>query len=329
MPEDRFQVLVTDNDHGTLVQEREVLAASGLDATLVEAQCRTEDEVIAAGRAADALLVQYAPVTRRVLEACSRVKAVVRYGVGVDSVDVAAATERGVYVANVPDYCIDEVSDHALALLLALARRVVLQADACRAGRWDFRLAQPVHRLRGQTVGFLALGRTSRALAGKLQALGMEVLACDPWLTQRQASAYRVTLVSLAELLVASDFLVNLAPLTAETRHLIGEAEFRAMKPSAFLISVSRGGIVDEAALLRALREGRLAGAALDVRECEPPARDELLGLDTVIHTPHMAFYSEEAIAQLKTEAMREAVRVLQGGQPRSLVNPDVTRRET
>jgi D-3-phosphoglycerate dehydrogenase len=326
MEEKRFRILVTDSDHGALIQEREVLVASGLEADLVEAHCRTEEEVIAAGRLADALLIQYAPVTRRVLEACTRVKVVVRYGVGVDTIDLPAATERGVYVANVPDYCVDEVSDHALALLLALARKVVLQANACRAGRWSFDLARPVHRLRGRTAGILALGRIACALADKLQALGLEVLAYDPWLTQRQASPHRVTLVSLPELLAASDYLVNLAPLTSETRHLIGPAELQAMKPGAFIIGVSRGGIVDEAALLHALREGRVAGAALDVREVEPPAVDELLQMDNVIHSPHMAFYSEEAIAQLKAEVMREAVRVLQGGRPRSLVNVGVIR---
>lgn len=324
MHETTYRIVVTDVNHGTLAQEREVLAAAGLDATLVEAQCRTEDEVVVVGRQADALLVQYAPITGRVLDACPRVRVVVSYGVGYDTIDVAAATQRGVYVANVPDYCIDEVSDHALALLLALSRKLVTQANACRAGRWDFSLARPVHRLRGQTVGLVALGRIGRALAPKVQALGMDVLATDPGMTQRQASALRVTLVSLPELLATSDSVVNLAPLTPQTRHLIAEAEFRAMKPSAFLVSVSRGGIIEEAALLRALREGWIAGAALDVRESEPPALDELLKLDNFIQTPHMAFYSEQAIAQLKSEVMREALRVLQGGRPRSLVNQNV-----
>ncbi|MGQ9684329.1 MAG: NAD(P)-dependent oxidoreductase, partial [Anaerolineae bacterium] len=245
-----LQILITDNDHGTIAEEERVLAESGLDARLVEAQCRSEDDVIAAGREADAFLVQYAPITRRVLAACPRLRVVVRYGVGVDSVDVAAATEHGVYVANVPDYCVDEVSDHALALLLALARGVVRQANACRAGRWDFRLAAPLHRLRGQVVGLLALGRISRALAAKLQPLGLEVLAFDPLLKQRQASACGVTLVPLPELLGACDYLINLAPLNAHTRHLIGADELRLIKPTAQIISVSRGGVIEDAALL-------------------------------------------------------------------------------
>ncbi len=314
----RFHILVTDNDHGSLDQEHEVLAASGLDATLTQGNCHSEEDVIAAGHDADALLVQYAPITRRVLQACPRLKVVVRYGVGVDSIDLTAAGELGIYVANVPDYCVDEVSDHALALLLALARKVVLQANACRAGKWDFNLTRPVHRLRGQTAGILAFGRIARALAPKLQALGLEVLAYDPWLKQRQASPYGVTLVSLPVLLAASDFIINLAPLTADTRHLISDTELRAAKPTAYIVSVSRGGIVDEQALLHALQEGRLAGAALDVREAEPPAQSGLMAMENVIHSPHMAFYSEEAIAQLKTEVMREAVRVLQGERPRS-----------
>lgn len=324
MARPEYRILVTDSDHGSLAVERAVLAASGLEAEVIEAQCRSEEEVIAAGRTADALLVQYAPISRRVIEACPRVRVIVRYGVGVDVIDLAAATERGVYVANVPDYCVDEVSDHALSLLLALARKVVLQANACRAGRWSFHVARPVHRLRGQTAGLLALGRIGRALAGKLRALGLEVLAYDPGLTQRQASPCQVTLVSLPELLAAADYLVNLAPLTAESRHMIGEAELRAMKQGAFVISVSRGGVIDEGALLRVLQEGHLAGAALDVREAEPPQLDELMRMENVIHSPHMAFYSEESVAQLKAEVMREAVRVLQGGKPRSLVNTDV-----
>lgn len=322
--QNRFRIVVTDNDHGSLEQERAVLANSGLDATLTEAACCSEEDVIAAGQNADAFLVQYAPITRRVLQACPRLKIIVRYGVGVDSIDLEAARERGVYVANVPDYCVDEVSDHALALMLALARKIVLQANACRAGAWDFNLARPVHRLRGQTAGLVAFGRIARALAAKLQALGLEVLAYDPFLTQRQASPHGVTLVSLPELIAASDHIINLAPLTADTRHLIGEEELRAAKPTANIISVSRGGIIDEQALLNALREGRLAGAALDVREGEPPAQSGLMAMENVIHSPHMSFYSEEAIVQLKREVMREAVRVLKGEKPRSGVIRDL-----
>lgn len=324
----RLQVLVTDNDHGSLEPEREVFAASGLAVDLLEGQCRNEDEVIAAGHDAQAFLVQYAPITRRALEACPKVLVVARYGVGVDSVDLAAATELGVAVANVPDYCVDEVSDHALALLLALSRKLIPQANACRAGTWDFRLAGPIHRLRGQKLGLVAFGRIARALAAKAQALGMEVLAYDPLVAPAEAAARQVTLVSLPELLAACDQVAVFAPLTPATYHLIGVAELRAMKKNACLVCVSRGGIVDEVALLRALREGWIAGAALDVREKEPPARSGLLELDSFVQTPHMAFYSEEALVQLKREVANEVVRVLQGGRPRSCVNGNVIVRD-
>ncbi len=322
MPGGQIEVLITDHNLGDLREERSVLEESGLDVLLRVEQCTCEDEVILAGHGASAFVTIHAPISRRVMEECPRVEVVARYGIGVDSIDVAAATDCGVCVANVPDYCVDEVSDHALTLLLALARNIVRQANSTEKGEWDYRAGPPVRRLRGKTVGLVGFGRTARRLTPKVQALGMTVLAYDPHVDPGQAAGLDVQLVALEQLADRADFVVNMAPLTDETRGMLGETLLSRMKPTALVVSVSRGGIVDEKALLSCLQDGALAGAALDVRETEPTDVDELVLLDNVIITPHMAFYSEESIRTLKTETMREVVRVLKGERPRSWVNP-------
>lgn len=319
------QVVVTDSVFPTLDPARQVLARIGAELVLAE---RAEPAAVAAlAREVDALMVTYMPITAELIGQLRRCRIIARFGIGVDNVDVAAATRAGIVVTNVPDYCIDEVSDHALALLLALARRLLPADRAVRGGTWSVSALAPIHRLRGRVLGLVGFGKIARALARKAQALGLEVLAYDPYLPLEAIEAHGARPVGFDELLERSDFISIHAPLTPETRHLFNEEAFHKIKPGAFLINTARGPIVDEGALLRALESGRLAGAALDVLEREPPPSDSpLLRREDVLLTPHIAFYSEESLVELQTKAAEEVVRVLQGEAPRNPVNPEVLR---
>jgi D-3-phosphoglycerate dehydrogenase len=278
--------------------------------------------VAAAASDADALLVQYADVDEDALRTLERCRGVVRYGVGVDSVDVDAATRLGVWVVNVPDYGVEEVSDHALALVLGLLRGVVILDRAAREGRWDHAAAGALRRLSTRTVGVLGCGRIGSAFALKARALGFDVRAYDPLGIPEAVRAAGVEAASFEEVLEGSDAISLHVPLTRETRHLIDAGALGRMRAEAFVVNTSRGGVVDGAALRAALDEGRLGGAALDVLETEPPDPDDaLVRHERVVVTPHAAWYSEESALTLKTEAAREAVRVVRGERPRSPVN--------
>ncbi len=320
MAASRFKVVVTDSVFPHLETERRLLAEVG--AELVALQAHREEELLEAVADADALLVCFAPVTGRVVQAARRCKVIARYGIGVDNVDVRTATARGIVVTNVPDYCVEEVGDHALALLLACARRVVWLDRTVRAGRWDARDAVPVRRLSGQTLGLVGFGKIPRLVARKAQAFGLRVLAFDPYVDPSAMRELGVDPTGLRPLLERSDYVSLHAPLTPQTEGLVDEAALRWMKPTAFLINTARGRIVDEAALVRALEHGWIAGAALDVLPSEPPPQDHpLRRLPNVILTPHVAFYSEESLQELQRKAAEEVVRVLTGQPPRYPVN--------
>jgi D-3-phosphoglycerate dehydrogenase len=313
-------VVITDCDHGTIAPEEAVLRAAGVGYRLHQA--KSEDDVIAVAHDADAIILQYAPVTGRVLDGLSHCRAAVRYGVGVDTVDLAAATERGVVVANVPDYCMDEVSDHALAMGLALWRGVVLYDRAIRGGTWNATMKTPMTRLHGKVMGVVGLGRIGSCFAKKAAGVGMTVFGCDPYLATLPKG---VRQVSFQELLNEADIISLHLPLNAETRHLINEAALRLMKPSALLVNTSRGGLVDTEALCRALTEGRIGGAALDVLEQEPIRADSpLLSMQNVVLSPHAGWYSDQSVVDLKRKTAEAAIAVLRGQLPYSPVNPDV-----
>jgi D-3-phosphoglycerate dehydrogenase / 2-oxoglutarate reductase len=317
-------VVITDLDHDNVDPERSVL--DGHDVELRVLQCRTPEEVAAQAGGADVLINQYVPITGETLDALPRCRLVVRYGVGVDNVDVEAAAARGVWVANVPDYGRDEVADHTLALALAVLRGVVVLDRSVREGSWDLEAARPLRRLGTLTYGVVGCGAIGTAVAGRAAGLGMRVLGYD---VPQVRSEPPIERVPLEELLSSSDVVSLHAALTPETHHLLGAAALGRMRPSAFLVNTARGGLVDAAALLAALDAGELAGAALDVLEGEPP--DELgwrlARHPKVVMTPHAAWYSEEAFHTLKTEVAREALRVLEGGPPRSPVNAPAARR--
>ncbi len=322
----QFKVVVTNAAPGEpLLPERQELAR--VNAQVVPARCGTEEETIAATRDADGILNRSAPITRRVIEALERCRVIVRYGIGVDTVDVQAATEHGIVVANVPDFCLEEVANHAIMLLLACAKKLIRLHDAVRDGDWERRreILRPMGRVAGQTLGLVAFGKIPRAMVPKARALQMRVLAYDPYVSPTTVHQYGALPVEFDALLAQSDYVSVHTPLNDETHGLFGEREFRAMKPTAFFINTSRGPVVEESALIRALEAGWIAGAGLDVFEQEPVRPDNpLLKMANVVLTPHTASFSDEAFAELPRRVGEEAARVLNGQWPTALVNPEV-----
>ncbi len=319
----RYRVIITDYGWPSVELERQVLAEIG--AELIVAETGAEDELVALAPEADGILTNWKPTTGNVIQAASECQVIGRMGIGVDNIDVETATGLGIVVTNVPDFCVDEVSDHAMALLLACARKVALLDRGVRDGEWDRDVGPSMRRMRGQTLGIIGLGKIGATMPPKANAFGLEVLAYTPRLTPQIAQKYGVECTSLQELIARSDFITIHAPLTPETEGLIGEKELRKMKPTAYIINTSRGDIIDSTALHKALTEGWIAGAALDVLPQEPPADDyPLLGLDNVVITPHAAFMSEESIYDLEIKAATAVAKVLTGQMPESIVNPKV-----
>ena len=285
-----------------------------------------EDEMIARTRDADALVIVFSPVTRGVMGALEGLKVVVRTGVGYDVIDVPAATELGVIVVNIPDLWVREVANHALALLLAWNRKIVTMDRQVHAGVWSGGVpGERTGSLHGETVGIVGLGNIGSAFARRVAAFETTVIASDPYVDDKRFAALGVERVSLDALAERADYVSVHTLLNAETHHLIGETFFRRMKPTAILINTSRGPVVDEQALARALKDKRLAGAALDVWEQEPVAADNpLLKMDNIIATSHAAYFSSPAVAQVPRRCGEEVARVLTGQRPLHVVNPEV-----
>jgi len=320
-----FKVLVTDFGDAKLDLETAVLRNSGLDINLVRLQTRDPEELIPHLADADAVIVQWASINRKVIEAMTRCKVISRYGIGVDMVDLQAAADHGIPVANVPDFCIEEVSDSTIGFIFDLNRRTFVLDRFVRSGGWGSSRAIPYWpptRLRGQTLGIVGLGNIGRVVAQKAGCLGLSLLSYDPYITSEQAAELGAERVTLEELLRRSDYVTLHCPLIAETRGLIGAAQLALMKPTAFLINMSRGPVVVQSALYEALANHKIAGAALDVLEQEPPdPNDPLLQLDNVIITPHASSGSIEAGTQLRRQVAQNVVDALQGKLPRSIVN--------
>lgn len=323
-----YIIAITDHVfHGV---EPELAAAEALGAELRVGQCRTPEDAMEITRDADAVLNCYAPMPTSVIENLERCKIIARYGIGVDTVDLAAATRKGIAVTNVPEYCIDEVSDHALALLLGWARKVVVANRAVRSGSWQLADVTPIRRLSGQTLGLVGLGKIALRLAAKAQALGLRVIGFDPYVPPERVAPLNIAAVSLDDVLSQSDFISVHAPLTPETRGMLNAEAFAKMKPTGVVINTARGLLIDEAALISALTEQRIAGAALDVTPTEPPPADSpLRTLENVILTPHIAYYSEESLRDLQQEAVDEVLRALRGEPQKSLVNREILSHAT
>ncbi len=307
--------------------EFEVEALGPLGAEIFEIPPCTEEEFVKAARDADALYAKGRLITKRIIDGLDRCKVIALGSVGVDSVDVAAATARGIPVTNVPDTFIEEVADHAMTLILATFRRLVIQDRLVREGRW--KEGRPMlyqfPRLMGQTLGFIAFGHVARAVAVRARAFGVHMLGYDPYVEELLMSQYDVEPVGLAEVLQRSDIVSMHAPATPDAHHLLTEEHFRLMKPSALFINTGRGPTVDEPSLVKALQEGWIAGAGLDVLEQEPPAPgNPLIGMDNVILTAHVASASARFDPARRRRVGREIALVLSGKWPRSCVNPSV-----
>jgi D-3-phosphoglycerate dehydrogenase / 2-oxoglutarate reductase len=309
-----FKILLTDYEFEHLKYEEEIFQESGLDINFIKAQCKTEEEVMEHAKEVDAILNQYAPISRRVIESLENTKIISRYGVGVNTIDLNAAQEKGITVANVPDYGMEEVSNHALALLLSSARKVTLLNKEVKKGNWDFKVCVPIHRFNEQTVGVLGFGRIPRRFIEKVKPLGFKTVAYDPFVSAADMAAVGVQKMDLDEIIGEADYLSIHVPLIDDTYHLINEERLKQMKSNAVIINTARGPIIDEKALSNALEKGIIAGAALDVTENEPVSIDSpLLTMDNVIITPHSAWYSEEAMVELRQKAARNIVQVLKG----------------
>lgn len=321
-----MKVVVTDYNYPNLEVEEKVFSQSGIK---VEGHhCTREEEVIKVSRDADGLLNQYAPVSKKVIDSLKRCKVIGRYGIGVDTINVDAATKKGIVVVNVPSYCEDEVSDHALALILSAVRKVNLYDRAIKKGSWDWKMGKPIRRLRGQCLGLVGCGKIGRKLAKKAMALGLEVIAFDPYLASKELKKEGIEKVDFDQLLTESDIISLHLPLTEETHHLISTAELEKMKPTALLVNVARGAVIDEKALHNALVDDQIAGACLDVIEDEPSqgkvSKKTLFGLKNIYLTPHAAWYSEEALIELRTKAAKDVARVLSRKIPSGFVNSEL-----
>jgi len=313
---------------GSMEIEARELERLKVDVELVEARPTSEDELIEAAKDADAILGGHL-FTRRVLEALPKCKAIVTYSVGYDGIDVDAATDNGIIIVNNPasEWCVEEVSNHAVALLLVCAKKLALLNDLTKQGRWrDAKRAQsPMGSVYGETLGLVGCGNIGRMAASKAQCFGMKTIGYDPYLSKSQVDEYGITMTSLPGVLKESDYVSVHTPLTEETWHLLGEKEFKQMKPTAYLINTARGSVIDEPALIKALQEKWIAGAGLDVFEKEPVDPDNpLLKMDNVVAIPHSASYSEAALDLQPVNPTREVARVLSGRWPRNVINKNV-----
>lgn len=326
----RFNVVLTDTAVPDYDLEEAAFRDSGMDVGRVYLHTRDPEEVVgrAADADADALIVSWAPITRDVIARLPRLRVIARYGIGVDMIDLDAATDHGVLVCNTARYCIDEVSTHAIALLLALNRHLVDDAERLRAGGWGAAGAPP-RRLRDQQLGLVGLGNIGRAAGRKALGLGMRIVAYDPFVRERHDEVDGIELVEFDELLRSSDFVSLHIPLNATTHHLVGAHELGLMPPHAALINTARGGLVDQAALTDALAARRIAGAGLDVFEQEPlPPHDPLRAMPHVILTPHSAHWSRESTEECRATAVDHVLTVLRGGIPSDVVNRAVLQRD-
>lgn len=312
----RFRVLLTDRAWPDASIERDILAAIG--AELIEAPDGSEETLAALAADVDAIGTCWARITETVIRAAPRCRVIARFGIGLDNIDVPFAAGRGIVVTRVPDYCLEEVADHALALLLALARNVAFFHHRTKQGEYDLRAGPPMRRLSKQTLGLLGFGPIGQAVFRKARGLGLNVVA---WSRSGNDRGTGCPLVALDQLLAISDFVSLHLPFNDATRHLLAGREFRRMKPTACVINTSRGGLIDHDALDDALSQGRLAGAALDVFDPEPPDLSlPLYRHERVIATPHAAFLSVESLQELRTRAARQIADVLEGRQPEHVV---------
>ena len=325
MSNKKFKVVITDAEYPSIDIEKKVL--SKLDVDLIKFQCKTEEELIRNCKDADAILNQYAKMTPRVIEQLDNAKIIARYGIGVDNVDLDAATKKGIFVTNVI-YDICDVADHTITMMLVLIRKIFYVEKSVKKFEWDWKKFHPITRIKGKTVGIIGLGRVGRQVAKRIKGFDVNLLACDPYITADVFKENNTKQVDLDTLLRESDIVTLHVPLNDETRHLISTNQLKKMKKRAILINAARGGIVDEKALFKAVSKKTISGAGLDVLEKEPIERDNpLLNLDNVIITPHMGWYSEDSVNEVQKIAAGQVLQCLQGNTPTNLVNKEVLKK--
>ena len=317
------KIVVLEPGYEHYQEEMNVLTAFNPEFTVVPKSASQEERAKALSQA-DALMIREASLPREYIALLDKCQAIVRYGVGVDNVDLVAAKEKGIYVANVPDYGSEDVAEHALALLLASTRRLTSRNSQVHEGKWNIGQAEPMFRLSGKVLGIIGFGRIARCLATKANGIGFSrMLVCDPLLSEADALAAGVEKVALEQLCKQADLISLHVPLSDKTRHLIGADQLAMMKPTTVLVNTSRGGLIDEHALYQALAEQRLFAAGLDVFEQEPVRRDHpLLTLSNVICTDHTAWFTEESVTELQRKAAQEVLRIFEGNKPLNWVNP-------
>lgn len=320
----KMKVYLTDSEFPDYIYEK--LEIEKVGGSIERLSCKTEEDIIKYCQDAVGLIVQYAPITKHVLESLPNLKVVSRMGIGVDNIDIEAATKLGIYVSNVPDGSLEEVSSHALALLMALSRKITVLNNTVKVDKnWNMQPAIPIRRFTIQTLGFLSFGRIAQRLAEKAKPLGLKMIAYDPYLPENIAKQYDVKLVDIETVLEQSDYISIHSPLTKETRHLINIEALKKMKNTAYLINTGRGPIIDEKALIEALKTKEIAGAGLDVLETEPIENDNpLLEMENVIITPHVAWYSDEALIDIRSKVAKGVAEVISGTIPKYLVNKNV-----
>ncbi len=317
----KYKVVVTDDRYGNYKEENEVLSELGIEVEVHDFKDKTEAKKVL--RDADAVLVNLFPMTKEIILSMDKCKVINRYGVGYDNVDVKAATEKGIWISRVPDYSMEDTSDHALAHLFNCVRKITYRDRMIREGKWDLHKDWPSFRVAGKTLGLIGFGNISKTLFRKVSGLGLgTILVYDPYVDDTAIIKAGGTPVPLEELLKESDYVSIHAPLTEETEGMIGSSEFRLMKNSAVIINTSRGPIIDEDALYSALKGGKIAAAGIDVYKTEPlPEASPLRSLDNITFTDHAGWYSEESIVELKTKAARNILEVLKGNKPVYPVN--------
>ena len=322
------KIVVTDYEFPDLAPEQGVAAKAGL--TLTAGKCKSEDELIALCADADGIINQYAMITPRVIAALKKCKVISRYGIGLNTIDVPAATQAGICVANVPDGSLEDVSDHAAAMMLMLARGLNRFDATIRAGIWNYAAAKPLFRMRGKTLGLLAFGQIPQRLARKMASFGVNIIAHDINPNTAAASSLGVTMVDSDTLYRQADFLSVHVPLNDSTKGLVGAPQLALMKETAILINTARGPVIDQAALINTLQNKRIAAAGLDVFETEPlPANHPFTKMPNVVLSPHCAWYSEESEFEIRTKATQNVIDVIQGRLPTYHVNRDVSPRFT
>jgi D-3-phosphoglycerate dehydrogenase / 2-oxoglutarate reductase len=329
----RLKAVITDFDYGDNDVERAILEPAGID--VIALQAKSEADLAGVAPDCDAMMNQYARVGAGTIALMTRCKVIARYGVGVDIVDVEAATRKGILVTNVRDYCTEEVADHAVALWLALARKLIPYDRSTHQGIWKWQAGAPIQRIRGQMMGIVSFGKIGQSIAQRAKSFGVEVIVYDPYQDAKVAEAHGARKVGKEELLRRSDIVMMQVPMTSETRHFLSHAEFEMMRDGVIVVNTGRGPTIDNKALYRALVSGKVAGAGLDDPEEEPakrkawsPADNPLFSHPNVIVTPHAAYYSEQSIRLARETAAHEVRRVLTGEPPLNPVNAVAVRGE-